>query len=80
LSGNSQRRINMQIELNDEHLDLAFAKSLAETIEILSKNIKCLEEIKNPRPYIIEDIEENTKDLKALKRVYKYYTGEKYGN
>ena len=68
----------MQIELNDEQLDLAFAKSLAETIKILSNNTKALKEIKNPRPYIIEDIKENTKDLKALKRVYKYYTGEKY--
>ena len=68
----------MQIELNDEHLDLAFAKSLAETIEILSNNTKDLKKIKNPRPYIIEDIDENEKDLKALKRVYKYYTGGKY--
>jgi hypothetical protein len=78
LSGNSQREVKMQIELNDEQLDLAFAKSLAETIEILSNNTKALKEIKNPKPYIHEDIEENTKDLKALKRVYKYYTGEKY--
>ena len=68
----------MQIELNDEHLDLVFAKSLAETIETLLNNTKALKEIKKPRPYIIEDIKENTKDLKALKRVYKYYTGEKY--
>lgn len=68
----------MQIEINDEHLDLAFAKSLAETIEILLNNTKNLKKIKNPRPYIIEDIEQNTEDLKALKRVYKYYTGEKY--
>ena len=68
----------MQIEINDEQLDLAFAKSLAETIEILSNNTKALKEIKNPKPYTLGDIEENTKDLKALKRVYKYYTGEKY--
>lgn len=68
----------MQIELNDEHLDLAFAKSLAETIENLTTSTKCLKKIKNPEPYILEDIKENTKDLKALKRAYKFYTGEKY--
>jgi len=68
----------MQIEINDEHLDLAFAKSLAETIEILSNNTKNLKKIKNPRPYILEDIDENEKDIEALKRTYKYYTGEKY--
>lgn len=68
----------MQIELNDEHLDLAFAKSLAETIENLTTSTKCLKKIKNPEPYILEDIKENTKDLKALKRAYKLYTGEKY--
>ncbi|NDB83310.1 MAG: hypothetical protein EB127_11370 [Alphaproteobacteria bacterium] len=68
----------MQIEINDEHLDLAFAKSLAETIENLTTSVKCLKNIKDPKPYILEDIKENTKDLKALKRVYKFYTGEKY--
>lgn len=68
----------MQIEINDEHLDLAFAKSLAETIENLTTSTKCLKKIKNPEPYILEDIKENTKDLKALKRAYKLYTGEKY--
>jgi hypothetical protein len=78
LSGNSQRGINMQIEINDEHLDLAFAKSLAEAIETLLNNTKALKEIKNPRPYILEDIDENEKDFNALKRVYQYYTGEKY--
>jgi hypothetical protein len=68
----------MQIEINDEHLDLAFAKSLAENIENLTTSTKCLKKIKNPEPYIVEDIKENKKDLKALKRAYKYYTGEKY--
>ena len=68
----------MQIEINDEHLDLAFAKSLAETIENLTTSTKCLKKIKNPEPYILEDIKENKKDLRALKRAYKFYTGKKY--
>jgi hypothetical protein len=68
----------MQIEINDEHLDLAFAKSLAETINILTTSTKCLKTIKDPEAYVLEDIRENKKDLKALKRAYKYYTGEKY--
>ena len=68
----------MQIEINDEHLDLAFAKSLAETIDNLTTSTKCLKKIKNPDPYILEDIKENEKDIEALKRVYKYYTGKKY--
>lgn len=68
----------MQIEINDEHLDLAFAKKVAETIDNLTTSTKCLKKIKNPDPYIIEDIDENEKDIEALKRVYKYYTGKKY--
>jgi hypothetical protein len=68
----------MQIEINDEQLELVFAKSLAETIDNLTTSTKCLKKIKNPDPYILEDINENEKDIEALKRVYKYYTGKKY--
>lgn len=68
----------MQIEINDEQLDLAFAKSLAETIDNLTTSVKCLKKIKDPKPYILEDIKENKKDIKALKRAYKFYTGKKY--
>jgi hypothetical protein len=78
LSGNLQREVKMQIEIDDEHLDLVFAKKVAECIENLTASVKCLKTIKDPKPYILEDIKENKKDIKALKRAYKFYTGKKY--
>jgi hypothetical protein len=78
LSGNSQREVNMQIELNDEHLDLAFAKLLTETIDNLTTSTKCLKKIKNPDPYILEDIDENEKvaankyDSRKVKYIYRH--------
>jgi hypothetical protein len=64
----------MKIEITDDSVDEIILNSLKEQRDFMSSDLKKLKRIKNPKPYVQEDIVYHTNYLQALKTVIAHYS------
>lgn len=65
--------MTINITLDDETLDDIILDALIVQKRYVKQSVKKLKKIKDPKPYQLEDLANDTKVLKALKVLCEYY-------